>query len=138
MKRNNLIIFICVVFLQGFSTKAQNVLTLKQAVEVAIKNNLEVRQAGLQMETSEINLRRSRANRYPALEGFAFQGMNQGRSIDPFTNQFINQQINFGNYGLNTSLTLFNGFSIHNTIRANALAYDASKMELQQNKTPLH
>lgn len=125
----NILILFC-----STSVLAQGPLTLKDAVEIAIKNNIEVRQADLELERSKVNLTQSRAARFPSAEGFAFQGINQGRSIDPFTNQFINQRIDFGNYGLNAGLPIFNGFSIHNTIRANSLAYDASKMELQQNK----
>ena len=38
------------------------------------------------------------------------------------------------NYNLNTNVTLFNEFAIQNSIKQNRLAYDATKMEVQQNK----
>ena len=39
-----------------------------------------------------------------------------------------------GNYSLNANLVLFNGLSLQNAIKQNALNYNASKMDLQQQK----
>lgn len=114
-----------------------NTLSLQQAVETGIKNNLEVKQSDLRMQTAAINLRQARANLFPSLQGFANHGVNQGRSIDPFTNSFINQSINFAQYGLNTSLVIFNGLAIQSNIRQNSLTYDATRLELQQQKDNL-
>lgn len=130
-----------VVALIGLTLKAQDsthtTLSLKEAVEIAGKNNLEVKQTALLMESAEINRTQARASRYPYLEGFANHGINEGRSIDPFTNQFINQQVNFAGYGLNAGVTVFSGLSITNQIKQTALAYDAAKMDLQNNKDRL-
>jgi outer membrane protein len=60
--------------------------------------------------------------------------MNQGRSIDPFTNSYINQQVNFANYNVNSSVVVFNGFQLQNLIKQNKLTYEANKMDLQQTK----
>ncbi len=39
-----------------------------------------------------------------------------------------------GSYSLNANLVLFNGLSLQNAIRQNALFYNASRMDLQQQK----
>ncbi len=70
----------------------------------------------------------------PNLNATADHGINQGRSIDPFTNAPITQNVDYASYGAASNLLLFNGFSLHNEIKANALGYKASKMELQQSK----
>lgn len=108
--------------------------SLRQCVETAIANNLGVRQSGLQAETSEINWKQARQNMLPNLNAFANHGVNRGRSIDPFTNSFINQQISFAGYGLSSGVVLFNGLSMQHTAQQNKLAYDASVMDLQQQK----
>jgi outer membrane protein len=112
-------------------------ITLKEAVETGIKNNLDVKQSDLRMQTAAVNWRQAKANLFPSLEGFANHGINQGRSIDPFTNAFVNQSINFAGYGLNTSVILFNGLAIQSNIRQNALTYEATRLELQQEKDNL-
>lgn len=106
-------------------------------MDTAIANNLELKQAGLQMETARLDWKQSRSNLLPSLNGVASHGINQGRSIDPFSNAFVDQQINFAGYGLSTGLTLFNGFGIQHNIKQNALAYEASRMDVQQMKDNL-
>jgi outer membrane protein len=127
----------CVVAVSFAATSQTNTLTLQQAVEIAIKNNLDVKQSDLQMQAAAVNWKQSRANLIPSLEGFANHGINQGRSIDPFTNSFVNQSVNFAGYGLNSSVIIFNGLAIQSNIKQNALAYEATRMELQQQKDNL-
>jgi outer membrane protein len=109
-------------------------LSLKECVEAAIKNNLQVLQSDLQMQAANITARQSKANILPDLFGNLGHGFNQGRSIDPFTNSYINQQIAYANYNLQSSVVLFNGFQLKNLIKQNSLAYEANKMDVQQNK----
>ena len=112
-------------------------LSLKEAVEIAIKNNLLVRQSGLSAEAGRINLQQARANRLPYVDGSINHGIQQGRSIDPFTNQFVNQKINYARYGLNAGLIIFNGLSIHHNVQSALLGQKAAEMELQQEKENL-
>ena len=73
----------------------------------------------------------------PSVNGDVSHGINRGRSIDPFTNSYVNQKINYASYGLGSDVILFNGLTLQNAIKQNAFAYDASKMELQQAKDNL-
>jgi outer membrane protein len=119
------------------STHAQRVFTLKQVVDTALKNNLDLRQSEILMESAGIDWRQSKANLLPTLNGFANHGINQGRSIDPFTNAYIDQRVNYANYGLGSGVTVFGGLTLQNSIRQNSLAYEASKMDVQQQKDNL-
>src|SRR5688572_5331636 len=112
----------------------RNSFSLQQAVETAISNNLTVKQRALDLESADVYLKEAKAQRYPNLSAFANHGINQGRSIDPFTNSFINENVNYSSYGLNTGVTLFNGLGILNNIKANQLGYEAARWELQQEK----
>src|SRR5438128_737979 len=127
-----LILFVQVnVFAQ---TNNEHKLTLKQCVDSAIHNNLQVRQSDLQMQATAVNLSQSRSNLLPDLLGNLGHGFNQGRSIDPFTNSYINQQITYANYSLSSNVVLFNGFQLKNLVKQNSLTYEANKMDLQQTK----
>ena len=121
----------------SISGLAQNKLSLKQAIETGISNNLEVNQSDLQMQKADINLKQSKAYMLPNLNANANHGINQGRSIDPFTNAFINQKVDYAGYGAASNILLFNGSSLQNKIKGNAFSYEASKMELQQAKDNL-
>eukprot|EP01136_Pigoraptor_vietnamica_P022376 Opistho-1_new@73443 len=110
------------------------VLTLQQCVETAIANNLLVRQSEYQAQSDKVTYKQAKGSQLPFISGNVNHGINQGRSIDPFTNTYANQQINFANYSINTSITIWNGSSIQNSIKQNELAAKASEMDWQQTK----
>jgi outer membrane protein len=112
-------------------------MSLKQAVDIAIKNNIQVQQTELRAEGADINRKQARANMLPAINGDFNYGWNNGRNIDPFQNVYVNQQLTGSNAGLSGSLQLFNGMQIRNLIRQTTLNHEAAKMDLQQNKETL-
>lgn len=126
-----------IILLTGYNVAAQKIFTLKQCVDTAIANNLLVKQSDLQMERAAINYKQAKDNRLPDLTANLNHGLNQGRSIDPFTNSYVSQNIGYGNYSLSSGVALFNGFQITNFIKQNSLGHEASKMELQNAKDNL-
>lgn len=126
--------FLCLLLTTGYG---QPSFSLKKCIDTAIANNLQLKQSELQMEASRVDWKQAKGYMLPTLNGFASHGINQGRSIDPFSNAFVDQQINFAGYGFSSGLTLFNGFGIQNSIRQTSLAYDAAKMDVQQMKDNL-
>ena len=137
MKRFVLIFFSAISLYAYPQNSTAGKLTLQQCVETGIANNLQVRQSDLQAQADAINWNQAKLNMLPDLNGSAGHGINHGRSIDPFTNSYINQQVNFANYGLNSGVVLFNGFSLQNAVKQTKLTYEASKMDLQQQKDNL-
>ena len=121
----------------AFIATAQHTLTLQQAIETGIRNNIDVLQSELLMQKADISYKQSRSNMLPDLNVNANQGTNYGRSIDPFTNTYIDQKVGFGNYGASSNILLFNGMSLQNQIKANKLGFEASRLELQQAKDNL-
>jgi outer membrane protein len=109
-------------------------LTIKECVDLAIRNNLQVQQSEIQMETNGVTFRQAKDNLLPQINGTASQGINYGRSISNANNGYVNQQNGSGSYSLNANLLLFNGLQLQNAIRQNAFFYNASKMDLQQQK----
>ncbi|MEP6465858.1 MAG: TolC family protein [Parafilimonas sp.] len=134
-------IAICFVFLyitncllaQIPDTTAQK-LTLEQCIEIALKNNAEVQHTQINSGIAKTNWQGSKGYMIPTLNGDIGHGINTGRNIDPYTNTYSNQSINYDNYGLNTSLTLFNAFAVQNNIKQNKLAFQASELEVQNQK----
>lgn len=113
---------------------------LEGAIAIALRNNPQLKQANLQVEGNTINYEQSKWQRWPSLNFNASQGFSFGRNIDPFTNQFVQQNINFNNYQLGASVTLYNGMQQHNTVLQNQLKtlasqkdYDAARNDLMLN-----
>jgi outer membrane protein len=128
----NYLITISIV-LAGLTSKAQ-VLTLKECIETAIKNNLQIKQMEWAAETDKANWQLSRGNMVPFLSSGISHGLNQGRNIDPFTNSYVDEQVKFANYSINTSVILWNGSNLRNSAKRDELAYKAGQMDVQQAK----
>lgn len=110
------------------------VLSLKQAVEIAVKNNLQVRQNQISMEQSFVAKNQAIDYLLPNISANGSQGENYGKSINPTTYTYVNQQSLTGSYSLSGSLVLFSGLQNQNGIRQYKYAYDASKLDWQQQK----
>ena len=132
-------ILLIAVFVLCTNTYTQTVskLSLKQTVEIALANNIPVKQAGLQADANEVNLKQARLNMLPDLNGNFGYGFNQGRNVDPLTNGYINQKLTSSNIGLSSGIILFNGLRLQNLVKQNNLTYEASKLDLQQAKDDL-
>ena len=120
------------IFAQADSTPAK--LTLQQCIQLALENNNDVQRSEVTSGISRANWQNAKGYMIPTLNGDINHGVQNGRSIDPYTNSYSNQTIRYGNYSLNTSLTLFNFFSIQRGIKQSKLAFQASEFEIQQQK----
>lgn len=109
-------------------------LTLQQCLQIALKNNEDVQHREITSDIAKANWQGSKGYMIPTLNGDVSHGLNTGRNIDPYTNAYSNQTIKFGNYSLNTSLTLFNAFAIQHNIKQNKLAFQASEFEVQNQR----
>ena len=117
------------LFLQAAS--AQNQLSLKQAIETALSNNISMKQGAAAIESAQINLQQAKMNRLPSLNAGAGQSLNWGRSVNPFDNQVVeNQQVNSNNLSLSASVNVFNGFQNRYSIQQRALDLKAGTEDL--------
>jgi outer membrane protein len=111
---------------------ADNTLSLQEAIETGLRNNIQVRQSNIRAEAARVNYSQAKANLLPEVNASVNHGLNQGRSIDPFTNAYVNQEIKYATYGAGASLVLFSGLVQQNTIRQTNYAHGAAELELQQ------
>ena len=89
---------------------------MQQCIETGIANNLDVLQTDLQVQADEISWKQAKLNRLPTLNGSAGYAIRAGRSIDPFTNTYINENNKSSDFGLGSGVTVFNGFSMQNHV----------------------
>ncbi len=111
--------------------------TLKECVEYAWMNNLDVRQTILNYETSKIDARQSRTQMLPTLSAGAGQNYQFGRTIDRFTNTFVNQTIRTNNVSLNANFVLYNGLQFENAIRNQDALLKANNENIQTIKNQI-
>ena len=108
--------------------------SLQKCLDIAIKNNLQVKQSNANAELARIDYRQAIENLLPNVSGSASRSFNNGRAINPSTNGYVNQSATNDQYGLSGSMTLFNGFSLINAVKSTSLAFQAGKMNFQAAK----
>lgn len=123
-------------FAQG-SPAEDNIYTLQKCIELAFRNNTDVKQAELVAESARINYNQAWNNLLPDLNADISHTVYNGRSINPYTNSYINEQNNAGSYQLTAGLTLWRGCSLQNYIRQYSLNYQAGKMDARDTKDKL-
>lgn len=108
--------------------------TLKQCIDYALANNLNVKNSVYNVESSEIDLRVARWGRIPTASANAYYGYGWGRNLDPVQNDFVSQEIRSSQLQAQGALPLFNGLRIHNGIKQYQSAYAASEYKLAKAK----
>lgn len=135
MKRQKYtILFFLVAFtLISFKARSQK-WTLEQCINHALDHNIQIKQTELNAELSNVNAVNSRYDMLPSVNGNAGMNNNFGRSVDPFTNQFINANVISYNFSVSSQVTLFNGFSKMNTYKQAQVNYDKSMQDAEKSK----
>ena len=116
---------------------AQEKITLKRATELVIENNLQIKQAQFSESISDENLLQSKLTLFPTLNANTGLNFNFGRSIDPLTNQFVNQAITSTSGNVSSTTALFQGFRKINEISQNKLQLEADKSNTRKIKNDL-
>ena len=127
---------ILLLLLSVFTARAQqnNQYTLQQCLDIAVQNNLNIKQTGLAMDQYQVNLKQAKENLLPAINGNVSRQLSQGRGISSVTNTYLNQSLTSDYYSLTGSLTLFNGLALQNAIKQASFAFQAGKMDFQAAK----
>ncbi len=120
---------------QGQETEAT--FTLEECVNYAWENNLNVRNGQLTQLNNEIALKQSKFALLPSLGAGGSVGKSFGRSIDPVSNAFVSRDFTTGGFSANSSVFLYRGGVLRNTIKRNELNLDASEFDLQKAKNDI-
>lgn len=126
----------CFIFLLPILMLGQE-LSMEDCIEIAIKNNPSIRRAELQYERTKIDKQQAWQNALPSIEGGVGHSWNKGKSIDPTTNQFIEQTISSGNASISAGMYLFNGFKVLHDIRKQVATKKAGKLEYKSQEESL-
>jgi len=113
--------------LQSFSQP--KIWTLSECVFYALDHNISIKQQQLSSQVAESSLRQSYFDLLPNLNGGVGSSYSTGRSVDPYTYEFTENNVSSMNFQVGSSVTLFSGFQKINTIEANKYAMLAGLSE---------
>ena len=130
-------LYILFLFLSVFSTYGQQSWTLQQCLDYSETHNSQLQKIKNATLTSEQNILQAKGAMLPTINASATQNYNLGRSIDPFTNVYINQQVRSNNFNVNGSLVLFNGFLLQNSLKQSKDDAAAAQHDIDQYRLDL-
>jgi outer membrane protein len=127
MKFRIIFVLFLIQLLASSQLVAQEKWSLNDCINFALKNNLQLQDAGMNSALAGLNYSQSKWNMLPAIGAGSDAGKNFGRSVDPATNTYVNTAFFNNSYYLGASVDLFRGFMAQNQVR-----YREFKMEASQ------
>ena len=121
----------------SFTANAQQVISLQQAVDSTIKNNLTIKQAQLTEALATEDYRQAKNNQLPSLTANPQASYNFGRSPNLTTYSYSSQSFLYVNGQASVSVTLFQGGQLKNQILQNKLQLDVDKTSTAKVKNDL-
>ena len=119
------------------SANAQAIWSLKACIDTAFKQNISLNQELLGNQIEKINLTQSRAAKLPNLNASDVYNLNSGSIQDPYTLQYTRQNLSANDLAINSSVTIFNGGLLLNTVKQNKLLYEAGMLDVEKIKNDI-
>lgn len=110
------IVLLLVISLLSSKLMAQSGWSLNTCILYALQNNLGIHSTELDEKSATLDARQSIFNLFPKLSASVSSNYNVGRSVDLSTNSYVDQPNFSGSSSIYASVTLFNGFLLHNNI----------------------
>ena len=109
-------------------------ISLKNAIDTALKANVDLRQSASLVESREISVRRSKADFLPDLRLSLGASQSYGKQQDPISNRFEWEHSNSMNLSVSSGLELFSGFGRVAALRQSQLQLDAERKSFARSR----
>lgn len=109
-------------------THAQKVWTLDECIQYALEHNIDLKKTQLARQQAEYQYNMSKNAWLPTLSANAGESLGFGQSPS-YTGVYISDNSSSASFGANLSLPLFEGLSLYNTAKADALNLQATEMD---------
>ena len=117
--------------LLGYS---QTYWTLEKCIAYALENNISIKQSEFDLQTTEVDKLQAKGAFLPSLNGNVTYSLNEGKNINPVTNQYENTFFQSASGGVSVEMTLFAGLQNWRRLKQAelnkiALQYNLNKMK---------
>lgn len=129
-------IIIALFALVAVSTYAQTNWDVRRCISHALANNISIKQADNRIRQNELQLSTAKNSRLPDLSASVGENVSFGRGLTA-ENTYSNTNTSSTSFGLSTSVPLFTGMRIENTIKLQKLNLDASTADLEKAKNDI-
>lgn len=134
MKYQRLSLFLLGILLSVSMVEAQKKWSLTECINYAHANNLQIKRTEIQSDLAEIDQLQAKTNIIPDLNADINRNYTFGRSVDRYTNRFIQDNSLSDNYQFTSQVALFNGLQNWNNIQRTKFATLAAVSNIEQTK----
>lgn len=120
------------VFQYTLLTAQNNELDLKDCIEFAIENNLQVQQSILNIRQSELSKKQAKWAQTPSANASLRHGANFGRSIDFTSYQYVNQATHSSQFSINVGQNVYMGLQMQNRLKQSIIDIESSLKDMEQ------
>ena len=133
MKRVYSLIAAAIMLVVFTSARGQSLWSLQKCIDYALQNNIQIKQQALNSEYYSNQLGQAKFNRLPNLNAGFQNNMSFGRTIGP-DNIYLDINSNSTSGSLNSNVTIWNGFTLTNSIKMADMDLRASLEEMKKAK----
>jgi len=117
---------------KGFSQTTDKTWSLNDCIRYALEKNIQIQQTQLTSQKKEIAGEQAKTDRYPSVSASVSQNFGWNKTLDVKKNKYGDYSgSNNTGYSVNSSVTLFNGYKLKNTIKQSELEVNASRYDTQ-------
>lgn len=131
MKKKIILFLIFYCFFVNISS-SQKIWSLKDCIEHALENNIQIKQQLLNVELNKDLALQSEANMGPSLIAGGNHVYNYGSTIDRFAGGFTTDRIQSNNFYIQGTVTIFNGFQLLNSVHQSKINLQVSKLDVDK------
>ncbi len=106
--------------------------TLDDCINYAKENNIQINTLKLSSDAARLDLQQSRNNRLPNVNGTISQSLVNSNNADPVIGGFQTQANFSSNYGISSSMTVYNGGYLNNDIKSKNLSLQSANLTVQE------
>lgn len=133
MKRMYSLIAAALLLVVFTGAQAQQTWSLQKCIDYALENNIQIKQQALNSEYYSNQHQQAKFNRLPNLNSSFQNNMNYGRTLGS-DNTYLDINSNSTSGSLSSNVTLWNGFTLKNSIKMAEMDLRASLEEMQKAK----
>jgi len=128
------ILFLGAIFFCSKHANAQDaeIMDLKACVEFALKNNLQVKQAELNILQNKLSEKQAKWAIAPTANASLRHGGNFGRSIDFTSYQYVNQATQSSQFSVNIGQPIYTGLQLKNRSKQSEIDVQAGEKDAAQ------
>ncbi len=123
MKKILIIAILAAMGATGLIAQADSLWTLDKCVDYAIQYNLNMKRQELMLQSADQDVKQSKLNLLPNLNGSYDHQLGSGRVLDRGTYQWVNTNVSQGDLGLQSDLVVFDGLQNLNNMKMSKATY---------------